>query len=127
MCSGAHLQENFGLSHFPFFVCPQPRFSNAQGHLASLVSKLPRRKQEWLGGVGAGPRWEAEAPSTKAFWDSSLPPPLGVSVAWPGHRLKALLNKSGARGEPRPRSLEATTPGASAWLLSTWTAPSVGS
>lgn len=39
--SGSHLQEDLGLSHLPFFICPQPPFGDAQGHLAKLVPELP--------------------------------------------------------------------------------------
>ena len=41
--SGPHLQEDLGLSHFPFFFCPQPPFGDAQGHLTKLVPELPGR------------------------------------------------------------------------------------
>lgn len=39
----SHLQEDFGLSHFPVFVCPQAQVSNTQGHLAVFVLKLLRK------------------------------------------------------------------------------------
>lgn len=48
--AGPHLQENFCLSYFPVFVCPQPRVSDAQSHLSTLVPKLPRRNRGgWVG------------------------------------------------------------------------------
>lgn len=70
--SGSHLQENFGLPHFPVFVCPQPHVSDAQGHLAELALQLPRPN----GGIGG--RWGRD-PSA-ALWGWCLPPPTGSPI-----------------------------------------------
>lgn len=65
-CSpGSHLQEDFGPSHFPVFVCPQAQFSNAQSHLAVLVLKL-------LGKPGvAGDFGEGQGPPPGLFKQES--------------------------------------------------------
>lgn len=77
------------------------------------------------------PKVEAEGPFSKAFWDSSLPPPLGftISVTPLGHRLRHFQIRMGSRGAPGTWDLKATAlhrPGALVWLSGTWTAQGLG-
>lgn len=61
----SHLQEDFGLSHFPVFVCPQAQVSNAQGHLAVFVLKLLRKTR---GGQGL---WRGVRVSSRVMMQAS--------------------------------------------------------
>lgn len=74
---------------------------------------------------------ELEQHFSKAFWDSSLLPPLGftISVTRLGHRLRHFQIRIGPRGAPGTWDLKATAlhrPEALVWLSGTRTAQSLG-
>lgn len=112
--SGSHLQEDLGLSHLPFFICPQPPFGDAQGHLAKLVSELTGGN-EWLSGVTQ----EAEVPPQGLRRDRGLSAPTGVTVrgCWARAQAPSTLDQGWG-----PEDYDTTMPqgcGVSVWPLDT--------
>lgn len=94
--SGSHLQEDLGLSHLPFFICSQPPFGDAHGHLAKLVPELPGGNRS--GSVES--RRRLRSLLRGLVRDRGLSAPTGA--AGPGHNHPAPWIKDGVQRITRP-------------------------